>query len=73
MMSVGIAPTILFLGKRRWILKEHDGEVLVYFRDIKPDDAEYSWWDSSDCGDVEIAGEVGKMFVFYKLSRTSSR
>lgn len=63
------------LGKEAMdLLKEHDGEVLVYFRDIKSDDPEYSWWSSSDCGTISTGTESSTyMFMFYDLSRVASR
>jgi len=62
------------LGKRALdILKEHDGEVLVYFRDIRADDPEFSWWSSSDCGAIYADGGSTHMFMLYDISRVPSR
>lgn len=56
------------------LLKEHDGDVLVYFRDIKSGDPEFSWWSKSDCGSISIGPESSThIFMFYELSRVPPR
>jgi len=56
------------------MLREHHGEVLVYFRDITPDDPEFSWWSKSDCGTIVTGADSSThMFLFYKLSPVLGR
>lgn len=71
----GYCTNDLELGKKAMdILKEHDGEVLVYFRDIQAGDPELSWWDKSDCGTIVTGSDSSThMFMFYDISRVPGR
>lgn len=63
------------LGKKALLLlREHSGEVIVEFRDIKVEsDPEYSWWDRSDCGTVYSGGNSTQMFLFTAIYPVESR
>lgn len=55
------------------LLEEHDGEVIVEFKDIKLGDEAYSWWDSSDCGTVYSGGGTAHMFMLLSITPVPSR
>ena len=56
------------------LLQEHSGEVVVEFRDIKGlSDAEFSWWDNSDCGSIYTGDSSTKMFLFTDVYAVGSR
>jgi hypothetical protein len=62
------------LGKRALsLLKEHDGEVLVEFKDIPPGDDMYDWWNRSDCGTIYSGGGSSHIFMLIDVTPVPSR
>lgn len=55
------------------LLKEHYGEVLMEYRDIKAGDPEFTIWSNSDCGSIVKGDSSMKMFYIDSITPVPAR
>ena len=67
--AAGYCTTDNELGERALnLLLNHDGEVVMEYREIKSDDSEWNTWSNSSCGSI-YKGDTS-MEIFYIVSIT---
>jgi len=72
--AAGYCTTNSALGEEALkLLKEHYGEVIIQYRDIRTGDPEWSAWSNSDCGSIYKGESSMKIFYIDSITPVPAR
>jgi len=57
----------------KYLLENHDGEVILKYKSIVAGDPEYNFWQKSDCGSIAKGESSMEMFAIVEIVPVKSR